>query len=643
MDHLSSLNDMQKQAVLTTAGPLLILAGAGSGKTKVITHRILHLIKTGVAPSSILAITFTNKAAKEMRERVTKLIASESSLNLPTTTFELPFVSTFHALGVYILRENAARVGLPRHFTIFDRADAQSAVKEGLRALSLDEKQFPAGKLQSIISRKKGDGETLEAFREREQSDYFSKVLLNVWEKYEEVLRREKSVDFDDLLLKTSQLLRTDEEILRHYQSRWQYIHIDEYQDTNEVQYTMAKLLARAHGNICVVGDVDQNIYSWRGANIKNILSFEKDYPQVAEIVLEENYRSTQTILHAANEIIEKNKLRKKKRLFTNNVTGDKLGLLINYDEADEADFVARKAQELIAGGVSSEEIAVLYRANFQSRVLEEAFLANDVPYQLLGTRFFERKEVKDLLSFVALALNPESIAALKRVVNVPPRGIGKVTLLKIVMGQIADLPAGTKRKVNDFLQLMERIREHVSLASPSVLIRFIMKETGMEEILRGGNEEDRERLQNLQELVTLASRYDAMLAPLGLEKLVEDAALAADQDELERPKKGVKLMTVHASKGLEFEHVFITGLEEGLFPQRRDEKATEDAQEEERRLFYVALTRAKIKAYLSYASVRTIFGSRQVTLPSEFIFDIPPELFETSEELYAGKTVYLD
>jgi DNA helicase II / ATP-dependent DNA helicase PcrA len=638
--HLAGLNDRQREAVTATEGPLLILAGAGSGKTKVITHRILHLVKQGVAPGEILAITFTNKAAKEMKERVGKLLREDRTLNLPITSFEMPWVGTFHAFGVSVLRENARAAGLPRHFSIFDRSDAQAAVKEALEGAGIDPKRFTPGKMLSAISRKKGDFLDREKFA-ASANGYFEKILANVWERYERILEREQSLDFDDLLLRAARLLAGNADVLSRYRNRFRYIHVDEYQDTNEVQYAMSKLLAGERKNICVVGDIDQNIYSWRGANIKNILDFERDFPGVREIMLEENYRSTQTILHAANAIISKNTRRKDKNLFTKNAEGDKISLVVSYDEADEARFVARKASELISSGVPAGEVAVLYRANFQSRALEEAFLAEGVPYQVLGTRFFDRKEVKDVLSFIAAAVNPESVANLKRIANVPPRGIGKVTFLKMVAGQEGTIAGAGKKGVAALRGILSRIAEKVPELPPSLLVKFVLAESGIEKHLRDGTEEDKERLENVQELVTLASRYDALPYPAGIEALLEEAALRSGQDELEDGSTGVRLMTVHASKGLEFEHVFIAGLEEGLFPHHRD-GAEPDDDEEERRLFYVAITRAKRKAYLSYASVRTIFGSRQVNLPSEFITDIPDELFET-EEVYAGKTIYLD
>ena len=440
-------------------GPLLIVAGAGAGKTRVITHRILHLIKQGIAPESILAITFTNKAAKEMRERVEKLLNPQLTtynlqqdtdtsssvvsrrLSVVGSSVGLPWLGTFHSLGVHIIRENSHRLGLSKHFTIFDRGDSISAIKQAVRETDLDPKAFEPGKLLGAISREKGKMVSFEEFKARSEGEYFPAIVSEIWEKYETVLKKEKALDFDDLLLKTALLLQNEAGIREHYQKIWRYIHIDEYQDTNHVQYMIARMLADEHKNIAVVGDGDQNIYQWRGASIKNILGFEKDYPNAKIVLLEENYRSTQTILAVANRIIEKNKLRVEKTLFTKNVEGAKVGLFTAYDEAQEASFVASRSKQLIALGVSPAEIAVLFRANFQSRALEEAFLREELPYQVLGVRFFERKEVKDVLSYIRAALNPDGFGDFRRIVNVPPRGIGKVTLLKIFAGKEAEIP----------------------------------------------------------------------------------------------------------------------------------------------------------------------------------------------------------
>jgi DNA helicase-2/ATP-dependent DNA helicase PcrA len=446
--------------------------------------------------------------------------------------------------------------------------------------------------------------------------------------------------------LKTVRLLRNDTSVRNYYRNIWHYVHIDEYQDTNRVQYEISKLLIGEKKNICVVGDIDQNIYSWRGADIKNILDFEKDYPEAKVILLEENYRSTKTILSAANTVIEKNKIRRKKNLFTSNADGEKIGIFQAFDEVAEAEFVASKAEEIIRGGVEAEDIAVLYRANFQSRVMEEAFMQHQIPYQLLGTRFFERREIKDLVSYLRAALNPASLADLKRIINVPTRGIGKTTVAKLFSGQEDELPSAVKQKISNFKKLLADIGEQIKILKPSQTIAHIITASGMDVEWKQGKEEDAERLLNAYELVSFAARYDHLSPEEGIEAFLADAALQSDQDELidgglrqgGASKKGVRLMTVHASKGLEFDTVFISGLEDGLFPHQKitKEGISPEEAEEERRLFYVALTRAKKKLFLSYAQVRTVFGSRQVNIPSEFVFDVPDEL--TKEETYADE-----
>lgn len=649
------LNPAQKEAVKTLAGPLLIIAGAGAGKTKTITHRILNLIKSGVRPSEILAITFTNKAAKEMRERVFRLIEEDKTLNIPISFSERPFVCTFHALGVHIIKENSQILGIPRHFTIYDRGDSKKAVKDALTELGYDVKEYDPGTILNAISREKGDGITLNTYK-NSKKEYFQQIVEKVWEKYEKTLNMEKSLDFDDLLLKTVVLLRQNEDIREKYSNIWKYIHIDEYQDTNKVQYEIASLLSEKNRNICVVGDIDQNIYSWRGSDITNILNFEKEYPEAKVITLEENYRSTQTILTAANNVIKKNVMRREKNLFTKNSEGEKIELLISYTEQEEARVIVDEIRNLLKNGSEPRDFAVLYRANFQSRVLEEAFLHKNIPYQVLGIKFFERKEVKDVISFIKASLNRESTNDLVRIVNVPPRGIGKTTILKVVSGEENTLGPAIRNKVAIFLNLLERIKNTAMKESPSNLIKYIIKETGMEITYRNGGPEEQEKLENLRELVTVASQYDAIFseqgAEIAIEKLLENVALATDQDEMEKDNNAVKLMTVHASKGLEFDYVFISGLEEDLFPHarmgegRNGKQATQSEMEEERRLFYVAITRARKKVFLSYAQIRTIFGAQKINTPSHFISDIGDEHIESKgdvEEPRGIKAIFID
>lgn len=636
MDHLKGLNKQQKEAVLQTEGPVLIVAGAGAGKTKTITSRIVHLIHQGIQPNSILAITFTNKAAAEMRERVVLALAGE---RLDT----MPIVRTFHSLGVSILKEHAALVGRTKNFSILDEDDTVRLVKQAIIEADLDPKQYEPKKFRHIISRQKGDFINIDDFEAR-ASTFFETTLAKIWRKYEKKLDEEQGFDFDDLLLKTVTLLRDNETIREHYQKKFQYIHIDEYQDTNEVQYELTKLLVGPAHNICVVGDTDQNIYSWRGAKIKNMINFEKDFPDAKIFFLEQNYRSTKTILSAANRVIEKNTVRVPKTLFTENTDGEQISIYESYDERDEAEFVSERADTLIESGVSPSDIAVLYRANFQSRILEEAFLDRGVPYTVLGVKFYERKEVKDMLGYIRAARNPKSLSDIKRIINIPPRGIGKVTLIKLFAGMKRELPAGMQKKISNFYDLLNRIALFIPEHIPSEIVKYILQESGIETHLKNGTSEDLERLENIKELVTLATKYDTLPEGEGIEKMLEDAALSTDQDTLLEAPNGVKLMTVHAAKGLEFKYVFIVGLEQDLFPhQKRDGGAVED-NEEERRLFYVALTRAREKLFLSYATIRTLFGMRQVNTPSEFLYDIPEELsMRDVRQVPKTKIVYLD
>jgi len=651
LPYTEGLNEPQKEAVLHTEGPLMVLAGAGSGKTRVITHRIVHLIHKGIAPHNILAMTFTNKSAKEMRERAVALTRKYPPSDRAVLDSQ-PVVTTFHALGVRLLREFHDAVGLRRHFTIYDRSDSQKAVKQGIEQAGYNPKEFEPRKILSMISRAKGDAITRLSYSDAAGS-FLEEVVAQVWEKYEDILHKEQALDFDDLLVKTLKMLEENKAVRETLQKRYQYIHVDEYQDTNKVQFRIAELLAGDAHNICVVGDIDQNIYSWRGADIKNVLQFENHFPNSTTILLEENYRSTQTIIAASNDIIKKNKNRVEKNVFTNNQEGEKITLYAGMTGYDEAEYVALKAKELIDEGADPSGIAVLYRTNFQSRALEEAFLNFEVPYQLLGTKFFERREVKDTLSYLRLALNPGSNADLTRVINTPARGIGKVTMLKVIAGARDQLNAGAQAKVQKFDDIMMDIAKAATEKKLSDTLKFIMKRSGMEAaFIEEGTEEAMERIENLRELVTLASRFDTVDPEEAVEMLLETAALQSDQDEIKNKEEldAVRLMTIHAAKGLEFPYVFVTGLEEGLFPHERIDDGKTD-NEEERRLFYVALTRAEKKIFLTYAHMRTIFGQQKVNLPSSFINDISKDHVEAAEPGGFGgggssgyeTTVYLD
>jgi len=630
MDHLSGLNDVQKKAVLHTEGPLLVLAGAGAGKTRVITHRILQIVKNGTEPQNILAITFTNKAAAEMRERVHKLLGSERAY---------PFVSTFHSLGLLIIKENFRLLGLKRKPSIYDRADSMRVVKDALKALSQGDEIEPRAAL-GTISKQKGEGVTAGEYAEEARTSR-ERLVANVWLKYEKALADDSALDFDDLLVRAERLLRTNEEVRKRYQARWSYIHIDEYQDTNKIQAKLAEHLLGPHKNVCAVGDIDQTIYGWRGAEITNLMHFEKKFPGAKVVLLEENYRSTKNIIAAANDVISKNVQRVEKNSFTKNADGEKLSLFQAFDETDEASYVARTIASLLEEGSKPKDFCVLYRANFQSRAIEEALLGAHIDHQVLGTRFFERKEVKDTLSFIRAAVEGGAID-LARIANVPPRGVGKVTLLKILAGREQELTGAVRDKVVNLRVLLMNIQQASLQLPPSQLVRFVIVESGLEKMHKEDKLEGAERLENLRELAALAARYDHLPMGEGLEAFMESAALASDQDELKETTDAVRLMTVHAAKGLEFSHVFIVGLEDGLFPYEREDD-TENNKEEERRLMYVALTRAQKKVFLSYASYRTIFGSKNATLPSQFLSDIPEELLEWEAPERRGRTIYLD
>ena len=617
MKYLEGLNERQREAALHGEGPLLIVAGAGAGKTKTITHRIAHLIEQGVPAHHLLAVTFTNKAAGEMRERVRALIPSGRGV---------PLVATFHSLGVRLLREFSEEAGVPRNFVIWDRDDSQKALK---RILDAQNDKLPPRAALSAISREKGRGISAREFGDA-ASDFRERALAPVWEVYEKSLEEEGALDFDDLLLRTLTLLRNSPQVLDRLQNRWRYITIDEYQDTNGVQYEIARLLAGAQKNICVVGDTDQNIYSWRGADLEHLLGFEEAFPGAKVVTLEQNYRSTRTILKAANGVIEKNMRRKPKTLFTDNATGEPLVLYGAQNEMDEAWFVAQMSVELMQAGTRPDEIAVLYRVNFQSRALEEAMLHQGLPYRVLGTRFFARKEVKDALSYLRASLNPKSRVDLLRIVGVPSRGIGKITLEKMFAGEDASLPAAAQRKVAVFRATLEAIRKGVEMLPASEAVRFAVEASGMEKMYKD-SDEGKEKMDNIRELVNFAARFDGDAPPLGIERLLEEAALQSDQDQLEEKQQAVTLMTVHASKGLEFDAVFITGLEQGLFPSMHESSEKRD-DEEERRLFYVALTRARKLVYLTYAAQRMKYGTREFTLPSEFLDDVDPRLVEVQQ-----------
>lgn len=642
-----SLNSKQLEAVKHTEGPLLILAGAGAGKTKTITERIVEIIKKGTNPRNVLAVTFTNKAAKEMRERIIHRLREERVIedNDNNPYIETPVIKTFHSLGLMMLSEQSHLIGLQKHPTILDSQDSLSIIKLACEKLGIDTRAHDPSKMRNIISREKGDFVSLEDYRKKVVSAQMD-IVASVWRIYEEELQKAKAVDFDDLIIKTVELLETNESVRNYYQDRFKYIHIDEYQDTNQSQYALVKLLINKKvSNICVVGDTDQNIYSWRGANLKNIMSFEHDFHGAKVVLLEENYRSTKNILALANNAIKKNTVRKDKNLFTSLEEGDKIEILPAWDEGSEGQWVANKCKELIDNGINGTDIAVLYRANFQSRVLEESFIHANVTYNLLGTKFFERKEIKDVMSYLRASINRSSLVDLKRVFDTPKKGIGKTTVAKIFAGE--DIPASSQQKVNKVYDFLDKINESIKTEPLSHIMQMIIVDSGMEREMLEGSSEDRERLENARELVSLTVKYDDKKASEILDQFLEETSLQSDQDNDKKEKEGVRLMTIHASKGLEFDYVFIVGLEHDLFPHRNigGKKQSKEEQEEERRLFYVAVTRAKKNLYLCYAELRTIFGQKQINAPSEFLSDVPDEIAHYHEIYYKEKfspTVYI-
>ena len=630
MNYLDTLNEQQKIAVLHTEGPLLVVAGAGTGKTKTLTHRILHLVQTGIEPWSILAITFTNKAAMEMRERVIEMLGSDD---------HIPTMSTFHSLGVRIIRKWHQKLGINKYFNILDTQDKMSLIKQSMKYHDIDPKQWEPRKIASTISRAKADEKTPTTYETNKNP--LTQYVALVWPKYEELKRAEGSLDFDDLLSETYFLLRDDAEVREYYQSQWKYIHVDEYQDTNTIQYKIVKTLAEKHKNLCAVGDGDQNIYSWRGADMKNILNFEKDFTGAKVVILETNYRSTKNILHAAHDIISKNTERVDKRLVTDNHEGDKIIMYEAFSANQEAAWLANKVQKYISDGTEPRDIAVLFRTNFQSRVLEEAFLTNMIPYQVVGVKFFQRKEIKDLMSYLKSSFNRESLSDIKRVINEPKRGLGKVAIAHIFAGQPENLSGKAQLSYGSFVKLLDEIYDFAQSNEPSETIKYIIKHSGIEKKLNEGNDDDKERLENMKELVTYATKYDDRENAYDL--FFEEVALLSDQDSLgSNTKDGntVKLMTIHASKGLEFKYVFVAGLEQGLFPSVRDDAKNKHEDEEERRLCYVAFTRAKDQLHVSYAKMRTIYGQQRINEPSEFIRDISESLLEFDEGSYGNNSL---
>jgi DNA helicase-2/ATP-dependent DNA helicase PcrA len=618
MTNAEVLNAEQQQAVKTTEGPVLVVAGAGAGKTKVIVERIVHIIQTGKAtPSEILAVTFTNKAAEEMRERVLRRMGQ---------SVEKPTIGTFHSLGALMVREKSSLVGLKKNFTILDEDDALRLIKESLLDLALDPKQYEPSRIRNIISTNKNRLVILADYlHDPEAADpkknYFGSLVGKVWKLYEEKKRANNALDFDDLISYPVRLLIDSKDAQAEYQQRWKYIHVDEYQDTNDAQYVFSKLLAGTHRNIFVVGDIDQAIYSWRGADFRNILNFQKDYADAAIITLEENYRSTDIVLEAANAVIIRNKLRIKKNLRPNRHGTGKITVLYTEDEKKEGAMITRELLGLKRAGLLWKDIAVLYRTNAQSRALEEVFLERNIPYRIIGgVRFYERREIKDLIAYVRFLINPDDELSKKRILNVPTRGIGKVLALKII-GNISNLSPAEASKKSLFDNVISSLREKTKTLSPTEALKSIITAINYRPHIDDGTEKGMERWQNVQELMSVAQKMKT------IEEFLEHVTLFAMDDSYSGDNDVVYLMTMHAAKGLEFEAVFVAGLEEGLFPHSLS--LDPESIEEERRLYYVAITRAKTHLFLTLAARRMIFGERTSNIPSRFLKEIPEHLLE--------------
>lgn len=657
---LDTLNGPQREAVLCTEGPLLVLAGAGSGKTRVLTHRIAHLVEDlNVAPWQIMAITFTNKAAAEMRERLQSLIGGGA---------RGMWVSTFHSMCVRILRTDCERVGFAKGFTIYDDSDSKRLVEQIMDELNIDKKRYSIPALRNRISQAKNDLQVAEVFAEK-TSDQVGQVAARVYTRLQERLRQLNAFDFDDLLLYTWLLLKNHPDVLAAYQNRFRYLMVDEYQDTNHAQYVLTQLLAAAHKNIMVVGDDDQSIYSWRGADLRNILDFEKDYPEARVVKLEENYRSMGNILAAANAVIANNLTRKPKKLFTSKPAGDKISVYSATDERDEGRWIASEIEHQHGEGMSYNQIAVFYRTNAQSRMLEDMLMRAGVPYRLIGgTRFFDRAEIRDVMAYLNLVVNPANDVAAHRVINVPKRGIGKTTVERIdyvaretgiTFLQAAELciaddqiRSATRKAIAEFVALIHEAQGYAG--DLRKVVEAIVDKAGLIRVLEAENSDDAAgRIENIQELFGVVDEYaqthddaDALFEPPtaedapeaddeppvrtfqanSLPDFVEWVTLRTDMDTVAEDGEAITMMTIHAAKGLEFDCVFVAGMEESLFPHGN---SSQDSQglEEERRLAYVAITRARKKLYLTNAFTRQIFGQSSANPPSRFIGEIPLEL----------------
>ncbi len=634
---LNLLNPQQKEGVLHPSGPLLVLAGAGTGKTRVITYRIAHLLESGVPPGRILAVTFTNKAAGEMRRRIEELAPGKGAL---------VWAYTFHAFAARLVRTHHDLLKIPRHFTIYDQSDQKRTVIEAMKTIGLEDQHSKASMYVGIISRAKDDLLDAQSYSIHAMTagEPARKTAAEIYLAYQRQLDAAGVLDFGDLLLKTCELLRDHESVRAHYQELFTHMLVDEYQDTNHAQYILTKTLAARHRNICVVGDDDQSVYSWRGANIRNILEFETDFPDAKVVTLEQNYRSTSRILEAAGQVIRNNKSRKPKNLWTTKPAGESVSVTELSNEMEEAGWIARRIQALITAGRSLREFAIFYRTNAQSRSFEEALRRAGLPYVIVGAmRFYERKEIKDALAYARLILNSADTASLLRIVNIPPRGLGKTSLDRIAgyaqaqgislweafrrQAQIPQLTAGARHASGELVLALEKLRADASGVTASRALALIMEQTGYWswlESLVASDPEATGRLANLQELLNSSKEYEEGAGkdcPQDLAQYLEAVSLQTDLDAYDPNKPALTLMTVHLAKGLEYPVVFLTGLEEGLFPIGAG-NASDSELEEERRLCYVGITRARELLHITYAATRRIFGQVYANLPSRFILE---------------------
>ncbi len=638
MDLLKGLNKEQKEAVLHTEGPLLILAGAGSGKTRVLTHRIAYMIREkGVHPASILAITFTNKAAREMKERIDRLVG-DASRDI--------WVSTFHSMCVKILRRDIDKIGYDRSFVIFDSADQQTVIKDCLKELNLNDKNYPPKAMLDLIGRAKDELIEPLTYEKVYAADFKMSKIAAIYKLYQKKLKQNNALDFDDIIMLTIKLFLDNQPVLDFYQRKFRYVLVDEYQDTNTAQYSLISLIAQGNRNLCVVGDDDQSIYGWRGANIRNILDFEKEFKGCKVIKLEQNYRSTQNILNAANNVICNNVGRKNKRLWTDNEHGHKLLHFQGGNEHEEAVFVAGEIRGMVSnGGRQYRDFAVLYRINAQSRVLEEMFMREGIPYKIIGgQRFYDRKEIKDVIAYLRVIQNPSDDIGLKRIINVPRRGIGSATveaaeetaarrscsIFSIISSasEISDLHRAVS-KLEGFVTMILRLRILKESMRVSELIEEVIQQTGiLKELEEENNVESETRIENIKELISVALEFEEQSEEKGLEAFLAHVSLVSDIDNVKEESDNVILMTMHSAKGLEFPVVFMVGLEEGVFPGYRS-MSDENEIEEERRLCYVGITRAREKLYLTNTFCRTLFGNTTYNRESRFMKEIPEELID--------------